>query len=82
MPKKKLLSISESKKVEPNNKFEKLLRPTPWITDGSFERLERFIEGKDDLKVFEWGAGSSTVWLSGRSEISEIISINGSNRRL
>jgi hypothetical protein len=38
---------------------------TPWWTQDTIASVERIL--KPDMRVFEWGSGSSTVWLAHRT---------------
>ncbi|SKB13668.1 hypothetical protein PL11201_520189 [Planktothrix sp. PCC 11201] len=60
-----LNSLHQSKPVTQDN------RPLPWYTYPAIEFLEDKV--KPDFKVFEFGAGQSTLWWSER--VSEVISI-------
>lgn len=39
----------------------------PWWTFESTDQVEWFLKGRPDARVFEWGSGASTVWLSKRA---------------
>lgn len=39
----------------------------PWWTFKSIDRVEGFLADVPDARVFEWGSGASTVWLSHRA---------------
>ncbi|NQZ18867.1 MAG: class I SAM-dependent methyltransferase [Bdellovibrionales bacterium] len=43
----------------------------PWFSQGAVRKLEELLT--KDMKVFEWGSGRSTLWLSKRSK--EVVSI-------
>lgn len=45
----------------------------PWWTLDSARRVETFLRGRRDPRVFEWGSGASSVWLSRRA--GEVISV-------
>ena len=45
----------------------------PWWSYASIEAVERFLAGRDDARVFEFGAGASTVWLARR--VTSIVSV-------
>lgn len=39
----------------------------PWWTYGAIDDVERWIDGRSTpVRVFEWGSGASTIWLSKR----------------
>ncbi len=40
----------------------------PWWTFDSSARVDAFLAGRRRARVFEWGSGASTVWLSRRAE--------------
>lgn len=40
----------------------------PWWTLRASERVEKFLASCDQPRVFEWGSGASTVWLSKRAD--------------
>lgn len=42
---------------------------TPWWTFAAAERVEQFLAGRPGARVFEWGSGASSVWLSSRAGI-------------
>lgn len=44
-----------------------LLLDTPWWTFDAADRVEAFLVARPGARVFEWGAGASTVWLAARS---------------
>lgn len=56
--------------------FPTPLRPVPWLTDGSIDAIEQFIDDRRragrPLNALEFGAGASTVWLASR--VDSIIS--------
>jgi SAM-dependent methyltransferase len=39
----------------------------PWWSFASIDRVERFLAGRPDARVFEYGAGASTAWLARRA---------------
>lgn len=39
----------------------------PWWTFSASDRVERFLAARPGARVFEWGSGASTVWLSRRA---------------
>lgn len=39
----------------------------PWWTFESAELVERFLADRTEARVFEWGSGSSSLWLSARA---------------
>lgn len=39
----------------------------PWWTFDAIDRVEAFLHGTPDARVFEYGAGASTVWLAKRA---------------
>jgi hypothetical protein len=45
----------------------------PWWNVAATSQVDRFLKAKPAARVFEWGSGASTVWLSRRS--GEIISV-------
>lgn len=46
----------------------------PWWTYGAIDAVERWIQGRSgELRVFEWGSGASTIWLSKR--VAEVHSV-------
>ena len=48
--------------------LEDLLRyDVPWWTFKAADRVADFLATRPDARVFEWGSGASTVWLSRRS---------------
>ena len=48
--------------------LEDLLRfDVPWWTFEASDRVAEFLRTRPDARVFEWGSGASTVWLSRRS---------------
>jgi hypothetical protein len=48
--------------------LEDLLRyGVPWWTFEASDRVARFLATRPDARVFEWGSGASTVWLSRRA---------------
>ena len=48
--------------------FEDLTRlDLPWWTFDAVEAVEAHLAAKPEARVFEWGAGASTVWLSKRA---------------
>ena len=54
--------------------FDDLVRlGLPWWTFDSIDVVERFLAEKGTARVFEYGAGASTLWLAARS--AEVISI-------
>lgn len=54
--------------------FEDLTRlDLPWWTFDAVEEVETFLASRPDARVFEWGAGASTVWLSKRA--GEVVSV-------
>jgi len=40
---------------------------TPWWTFAAADEVEAFLADRVDARVFEWGSGASTVWLSTRA---------------
>lgn len=46
---------------------------TPWWTYKAIDEVEAWLGQRDGTRVFEWGAGASTVWLQQR--VSEILSV-------
>jgi predicted O-methyltransferase YrrM len=40
---------------------------TPWWTFAAADEVADFLRGRADARVFEWGAGASTVWLGARA---------------
>lgn len=36
----------------------------PWLQTAAVERMERFFQVRPNARVFEWGAGGSTLWFS------------------
>ena len=48
--------------------LEDLLRhDVPWWTFEASDRVAGFLAGRPGARVFEWGSGASTVWLSRRA---------------
>ncbi|MBI1351734.1 MAG: class I SAM-dependent methyltransferase [Actinomycetales bacterium] len=48
--------------------FEDLVRlDVPWWTFDAADRVEAFLRGRRDARVFEWGSGASTMWLASRA---------------
>jgi hypothetical protein len=48
--------------------LEDLLRyDVPWWTFDASDRVARFLAARPQARVFEWGSGASTVWLSRRA---------------
>lgn len=48
--------------------LEDLLKyDVPWWTFEASDRVAEFLRTRPDARVFEWGSGASTVWLSRRS---------------
>ncbi len=45
----------------------------PWWTFESAARVDAFLTGRRDARVFEWGSGASTLWLARRS--ARVVSI-------
>lgn len=45
----------------------------PWWTFESAAIVERFLSGRPAARVFEWGSGSSSLWLAARA--GEVISV-------
>lgn len=43
-------------------------RTKPWLTTGSIKHIENFLSSKVDLKILEFGCGSSTVWFSKKND--------------
>lgn len=41
----------------------------PWWTFEAADTVERFLAGRRGARVFEWGSGASTVWLSRRGAV-------------
>jgi SAM-dependent methyltransferase len=39
----------------------------PWWTFEASDQVETFLRGRPGARVFEWGSGASTVWLSRRA---------------
>lgn len=39
----------------------------PWWTFDASGRVDAFLAGRRDARVFEWGSGASTVWLAKRA---------------
>lgn len=39
----------------------------PWWTFEASDRVAAFLDGRPGARVFEWGSGASTVWLSRRA---------------
>jgi len=44
-----------------------LQHDVPWWTFAASDRVARFLAARPDARVFEWGSGASTVWLSRRA---------------
>ncbi|EAQ04713.1 hypothetical protein OB2597_05505 [Pseudooceanicola batsensis HTCC2597] len=54
--------------------FDDLARlDLPWWTFDAIDTVERFLAGRPQARVFEWGSGASTLWLSRRA--GEVISV-------
>ena len=49
------------------------LRNAPWLTEGAIRFLESFL--KPEMRVLEFGAGASTLWLADR--VAEVVSVEG-----
>lgn len=48
--------------------LQDLLRyDVPWWTFAAADRVDTFLAGRPGARVFEWGSGASTVWLSRRA---------------
>jgi hypothetical protein len=48
--------------------LEDLLKyDVPWWTFEASDRIDRFLASRPGARVFEWGSGASTVWLSRRA---------------
>jgi SAM-dependent methyltransferase len=45
----------------------------PWWNVAATSRIDQFLKAKPGSRVFEWGSGASTVWVSRRSR--EIVSV-------
>lgn len=45
----------------------------PWWTFDAVDEVDRFLLGRPNARVFEWGSGASTVWLSKRA--GEVFSV-------
>ncbi len=45
----------------------------PWWTLESTDIIERFLKGRGSVRIFEYGSGASTVWLTNRA--AEVISV-------
>ncbi|WP_407496174.1 class I SAM-dependent methyltransferase [Pseudooceanicola sp. MF1-13] len=54
--------------------FDDLVRlDMPWWTFDAVREVEAFLHSRRDARVFEWGAGASTLWLAKRA--GEVVSI-------
>jgi len=54
--------------------FDDLVRlDVPWWTFDAVREVEDFLRIRRDARVFEWGAGASTLWLSKRA--GDVVSI-------
>ena len=54
--------------------FDDLARlDVPWWTFDAIEEVEEYCRIKPDARVFEWGSGASTLWLSKRA--GEVVSV-------
>jgi len=45
----------------------------PWWTFEAIDAIDAFLEDRPNARVFEWGAGASTVWLSRRA--AEVVAV-------
>ncbi|WP_419904827.1 class I SAM-dependent methyltransferase [Kiloniella sp.] len=78
-----LLAVLEKPKNRPSKWFRSLFAiydlddmvhlGLPWWTFDAVEFVESFLEERKDARVFEWGSGASTIWLSKHS--SEVVSV-------
>lgn len=46
---------------------------SPWWSYGAIDAVTDWINGRSTTRAFEWGAGSSTMWL--QSRVDEVISV-------
>ncbi|WP_136637361.1 class I SAM-dependent methyltransferase [Pseudooceanicola onchidii] len=54
--------------------FDDLTRlDLPWWTFDAVEEVEAFLAARPQARVFEWGSGASTLWLSKRA--GEVVSV-------
>ncbi|MBK7372356.1 MAG: hypothetical protein IPJ09_13125 [Saprospiraceae bacterium] len=51
--------------------MDKNKKPVPWWTYPAIDFLNQF--NLEDIRVFEWGSGNSTIWLSKRCK--EVVSV-------
>jgi len=47
------------------------IKPVPWITYKAKEWLDSYL--KDEMQVFEWGSGGSTLYFSGK--VKDVVSV-------
>ncbi len=40
----------------------------PWLQPGAIEVMEKFLAQRNDIRVFEWGAGGSTLFFSAHAK--------------
>ena len=52
-----------------------LSRLTPWLPETAVTALEEILNEGKDLKVFEYGCGMSTVWMSLHKNVQSVTSI-------
>jgi hypothetical protein len=45
----------------------------PWWTFDAIEKVDRFLKGRPNARVFEYGSGASTIWLARRA--GEVVSV-------
>jgi predicted O-methyltransferase YrrM len=50
-------------------------RNEAWFTEASIIEFERFLNTNTNLKIFEFGMGASTIWLSKFPSISLLVSV-------
>jgi hypothetical protein len=61
--------------------IEDLIRiDCPWWTVAATKTIDNFLRNRTDVRVFEWGSGASTVWLSKRA--AHVISVEHDGRWL
>jgi hypothetical protein len=61
--------------------IEDLIRiDCPWWTVAARKKVDNFLRNRTDARVFEWGSGASTVWLSKRA--AQVISVEHDERWL
>lgn len=44
-----------------------VLDDSPWLAPEAIQQIELFLGGRESLRVWEWGAGGSTMWFAERA---------------